>query len=140
VKDLTVEQLVADAPESGPFWEGMAAGSLRLQRCAGCGRLRCPPLTTCPYCGSPEAKWEEVEARGTLYSWVVSHFAFADWLGDDVPYTIGTVVLEGGPKLFARITGLDAAGLRAGMPLEGYFHQEGALPFVRFRPRAADGD
>jgi uncharacterized OB-fold protein len=140
VKGLTVERLVADAPESAPFWDGMAAGTLRLQRCGPCGKLRFPPLPACPYCGSAEAGWEEVAPRGTLYSWVVSHLAFAEWLAGEVPYTVGTVVLDGGPKLFARITGADPGRLGPGMQMEGYFYREGELPFLRFRPPAADGD
>jgi uncharacterized OB-fold protein len=137
---LTVEGLVAEAPESARFWEAMAAGELRRQRCGNCDRLRCPPLPTCPYCGALEAAWERVEPRGTLYSWVVTHIAFADWLAEDVPYTVGTILLDGGPKLFARVTRVEPADLRDGMELVGYFHAEGELPFLRFRPPPAHGD
>jgi uncharacterized OB-fold protein len=131
---LRVEDVVAQAPESARLWEALAQGRLELQRCDACRRLRFPPMSTCPLCGSGEYDWERVAARGTLYSWVVTHLAFDASLADDVPYVIGTVELEGGPRLFARLEGVSAETLEPGMGLEGVFCDEGGLPFLRFRP------
>lgn len=138
MSELTIERLVAETPEARPLWEALAAGRLELQRCGECRRLRFPPLPSCPYCSAPGGDWEPVEPRGTLYSWVVTHVAFDPAFADAVPYTVATVELDGGPRMFARLTGVEGDDLRAGIPLEGYFHPEGALPFLRFRP-AADG-
>ena len=38
-------------PDTAFFWEGTAAGELRIQRCAKCGVLRHPPGPMCPACG-----------------------------------------------------------------------------------------
>jgi uncharacterized OB-fold protein len=131
---LRLEDVVAQAPESAPLWEALAQRRLALPRCGACGRLRFPPLSTCPYCGSGDHAWEPVPARGKLYSWVVTHLAFDAALAGDVPYVIGTVELPDGPRIFARIEGAPVDALAPDMELEGVFGDEDGLPFLRFRP------
>ena len=36
------------SPDTAFFWDGTAAGELRIQRCGGCGALRHPPGPMCP--------------------------------------------------------------------------------------------
>jgi uncharacterized OB-fold protein len=40
-------------PDTAFFWDGTAAGELRIQRCAQCGAVRHPPGPMCPACGEP---------------------------------------------------------------------------------------
>ncbi|WCB91800.1 hypothetical protein DSM104299_00477 [Baekduia alba] len=134
---LRLEDVVAQAPESARLWEALAERRLELPRCGACRRLRFPPLSTCPYCGSSDHAWEPVQARGTLYSWVVTHVAFDASLADDVPYVVGTVQLPDGPRIFARLEGVAPAALAPDMALEGVFGDEDGLPFLRFRPAGA---
>ena len=137
---IELGQVLAATPEARPLWDGLGEGELRLQRCGHCERLRFPPVASCPYCGTPGGEWEPVEPRGRLYSWVVTHVAFDESLADQVPYTVATVQLDGGPRIFARLTDVDPAAIEAEMALEGYFHAEEGLPYLRFRPAArADG-
>jgi uncharacterized OB-fold protein len=131
--------VVAGSPESKPLWDALAEGRLELQRCENCGCLRFPPIASCPYCSTPDGTWEPVEARGRLYSWVVTHVPFDPSLADEVPYTVATVVLDAGPKMFARLTDVEPDQIRAEMELEGYPHVEDGLPYLRFRPAANDG-
>lgn len=137
---LSLADILATTPEGRPLWEGLGEGRLRLQRCGHCGRLRFPPVSSCPYCSTPGGEWEEIEPRGSLYSWVVTHVPFDDSLADQVPYTVATVELEGGSRIFARLTDAGPGELRAGMPLQGYFHEEEGLPYLRFRPAPGDDD
>jgi uncharacterized OB-fold protein len=132
--EFVVEQVVSDAPESAPLWAALAEGRLCLQRCGSCSRLRFPPIASCPYCAVAGGEWEEVELRGQLYSWVITHVAFAEELEAEVPYTIGTVEIAEGPRIFARLTDVAPEALRAGLPLEGYVVEESGLPYLRFRP------
>ena len=41
---------------SRPFWDGCAAGELRMQACGACGRLRFPPRPMCPWCRSTDVE------------------------------------------------------------------------------------
>ncbi len=36
---------------NAPFWEGLTAGEVRLQKCEGCGGYQYPPETFCYECG-----------------------------------------------------------------------------------------
>lgn len=139
MSDLTLDRILAETPEAKPLWDGLREGVLRLQRCGSCERLRFPPVGSCPYCGSPGGEWEEVSPRGTLYSWVTTHVPFEESLADQVPYVVATVELEAGPRIFARLTDLEAEP-SAGLALEGYFHDEDGLPFLRFRPAQASDE
>jgi uncharacterized OB-fold protein len=94
------------------FWEGIAAGTLLLQRCR-CGRLRHPPGPVCPACHSFE--WEAVAAsgRGRVYSYAVAHHPAIPPF--QYPNPIGLVELEEGPRIVARLVGVDPDAIRIGM-------------------------
>ena len=40
-----------------PYFRYCAEGEFRLQKCAGCGLLRYPPGTACPWCACAQAEW-----------------------------------------------------------------------------------
>ncbi|HVM40349.1 MAG TPA: MaoC family dehydratase N-terminal domain-containing protein, partial [Acidimicrobiia bacterium] len=50
------------------WWDGIAAGELRIQRCASCERLRHPAQPACAACGSLEWDWIVTSGRGEVYS------------------------------------------------------------------------
>lgn len=138
--DSDLKQVIGDSPESQPLWSGLAAGRLVLQRCGACARVRFPPLADCPYCSAPGGEWETVEPHGTIYSWVVTHFPFDDAHASEVPYAVVTVALDCGPRIFARLTDFEPLDLRADRRVNGYFHEESGLPYLRFRPRRVPAD
>jgi uncharacterized protein len=96
--------------DTAPFWEGCAAGELRVQRCDGCGHHRFPPAPLCPRCLSQSATWVTLSGRGRVRSAVtfrqLYHPAFAAML----PYTIGVVDLDEGPSLYAPVPATARAG------------------------------
>lgn len=115
--------------ESGPYWEAAARGVLLIKRCRACGRAHWYPRAHCPHCQADEVEWEAASGRGTVYSHTTVHQnsgrAFRDW----VPYRIGLVELEEGPRVFAFLRGPDAA-LGVGAPVTVGFESVGstALP------------
>ena len=129
--------------DSAFYWEGLGAGELRLQCCRDCGRHRFPPLPTCSHCGHPE--WETVVSpgRGRLYSWIVVHRAFSPAFADDVPYAIGTVELDEGCRMLARLE-LGDAKPQIDMALEPVFVTHDEWSEARFAPAStpagADAD
>ncbi len=99
---LSAQAPNADA-DSQFYWDGLRAERLLVQRCAACGRHRFPPMPACPSCGVPGGDVVELEARGTVYSWVVVHRAFDQAFRDEVPYTIAVVELAAGCRVLARL-------------------------------------
>ncbi|RKS70904.1 hypothetical protein BZB76_5384 [Actinomadura pelletieri DSM 43383] len=96
------EKLLPDiTPRNKPFWDGCAAGELRLQRCTDCGRYRFPDAPVCPQCLSGSASWEAVSGTGTLWSWCTMHQKYFAAFADEVPYRLVYVRLTEGPLVIS---------------------------------------
>ncbi|MFF7726311.1 bifunctional MaoC family dehydratase N-terminal/OB-fold nucleic acid binding domain-containing protein [Streptomyces sp. NPDC008001] len=120
--------------DNAPFWEGVAAHKLLIQRCTACGTLRFPWLPGCGRCGSPE--WGTVEAcgSGTVHSYVVVHHP--PFPAFDPPYAVVLVELTEGVRIISSITGVPHDGVRIGMSVELEFIRvdaEWELPVFRAR-------
>ena len=86
-------------PVAGPFWEGAAAGELRYQTCADCGRIRHPPRPMCPSCRSLDSTWLVASGRGTIWSFVIAHPPLLPAYADQAPYPVAVVTLAEDPSL-----------------------------------------
>lgn len=89
-----------DDPLTAPFWAASREGRLVAQRCAQCGYLRWPPGPVCNECLAPGGTWTELSPTGTLYSYAEYHRALDPAFADDVPYTVGLVELDDGPRMY----------------------------------------
>ncbi|HEY1831167.1 MAG TPA: OB-fold domain-containing protein [Acidimicrobiales bacterium] len=128
----TEEFLVPPADEETEgFWEGTAAGELRMQACGSCGRLRFPPRVMCPHCQSTVRRWVAVSGRGTIWSYVVPHPPLLPAYSPFAPFPVVTVTLEEDPtlrlvgNLLARADGpineIDPASIEIGEPVRVVF-------------------
>lgn len=122
-------------PETLPYWEGAAAGELRVQRCVDCGTPFFYPRTSCPACGSGELEWFTTSGRATLYSYTITHRP-APGFADDVPYAIAVVQLAEGPRMMANIVGVPNTPdhLVLDMELEVTFERRGDVALPQFTP------
>ena len=55
------------------WFEALAAGEVRVQRCSDCGLLRHPPGPMCPACHSLNFDSVPIEGTGAVHSFVVVH-------------------------------------------------------------------
>ncbi|WP_246002459.1 bifunctional MaoC family dehydratase N-terminal/OB-fold nucleic acid binding domain-containing protein [Allorhizocola rhizosphaerae] len=85
------------------FWEGTAAGQLRIQRCEACGRLRHPPGPMCPACGATSMGFVVSEGAGTVYSYVVHHHPPVP--GKRLPFVVALVELPEGVRVLGEFLG-----------------------------------
>jgi uncharacterized protein len=104
-------------PDTQPYWDGLNAHVLRLQRCADCGRVRHYPRPVCDACYSMHVEWIDATGRGRVHSWTTTHHAFHSGFKGDLPYTLVTVDLDEGVRMNAQLRGLDPAALRVGLPV-----------------------
>lgn len=120
-------------PETEPYWEGCAAGELRLQRCTTCDAHYFPPRPFCPTCLSDEVEWEALSGRGTLHTYVINHRAAP---GFEAPYAIAVVQLDEGPRMMANLVGIDPTpeALVLDMPLQVTFETRGEIQLPVFGP------
>jgi len=122
----------ATSRDNAFFWEGVAAGELRIQRCGSCRTLRHPPGPMCPGCQSLDWDFVVASGRGRVYSYVVAHhppippFAY--------PNAITLIELEEGTRLVSNVVGIDPDALTIGLPVEVAFtrvDEELVLPLFR---------
>jgi uncharacterized OB-fold protein len=103
--------------ESRPFWDGLKAHRLVLQRCAGCKTPRHYPRPMCHACFSLEHEWFAASGRGRVHSWMVSHHAFHRGFASQTPYMLLTVDMADGVRMVAPLVGNDASRLSLGLPV-----------------------
>ena len=121
-----------------PYWEGLRAGQLKLQRCVHCRTWWWSPVWRCAECGGWDLEWEGVEPRGRVFSWIRTHQAFAPEMAPIVPYVTVMVQLPqaGDRRLLGILVGPEE-GLDIGAEVEGVIQPASALtndqPVLRWR-------
>ena len=129
-------RLPAPSTESQPFWDALARHELVVQRCGSCGRFWFPPANRCQHCWSERFAWTAVSGRGRLYSFTVFRRAYAPELADQLPYVVGVVELDEGPRLITNVVGCEPDEVRVDMPVEVVFEDlADGVVLHAFRPR-----
>jgi uncharacterized protein len=118
-----------------PFWEGIAEGVLRVQRCGACGRYVFYPRAVCPYCASSKLDWVDASGRGRIHSYTVVHRAPPEYR-DEVPYVVALVELDEGVRMMARLVDVEPAAVSVDLPVEVAIQGDPRLPY--FRPRSSE--
>jgi uncharacterized OB-fold protein/acyl dehydratase len=97
------------------FFDGTKDGKLLIQRCQTCGQLRHPPGPMCRNCRG--LTWDHVEAsgRGTIYSFVVTHYPQVPAF--DYPLPIVLVELEEGVRMVMNVLDAEPDDVRIGLPV-----------------------
>lgn len=131
MSDAPMKPAPPESELSRPYWEAAAKGELVIQQCGSCGALRHYPRLICDQCYSDEVSWKSASGRGTIHSWTVAHHPFHPAFKDELPYTIVTVDLEEGPRALGRWSG-DMPEI--GLPVQGRFKIDGAMPELIFEP------
>lgn len=114
------------------FDQYLAEHKLMAARCTECGATYVPPRAICPSCHSEELDWNEVSGKGRLAAFTVIYsgptFMLQQGFDRRNPYVSGIVELEEGPRISARITGVDPAKpaeIQIGTPLNVDFVEVG---------------
>jgi len=101
------------------FWDGTAAGELRIQRCGGCGALRHPPGPMCPGCGAAKPEYMVAAGTGEVYSYVVQHHPPVP--GKSLPIVVALVQLTEGVRMVGELLRVSPERVRVGMPVRAEF-------------------
>ena len=111
-------------------------------RCRSCGTLSAVPRPICFSCHGKEVEWYEFSGKSRLSTFtcisIVPVAMTKRGYGRDNPYCTGVVTLEEGPRISARIVGVDGnnpqdikTGMELVLDLEDLDPQE---PSLAFRP------
>ena len=109
----------AVSPDTAFFWDGTAAGELRIQRCGGCGALRHPPGPMCPACGAARPGYVVAAGTGEVYSYVVQHHPPVP--GKQMPLVVALVALPEGVRMVGELLGVSPDRARIGLPVRVEF-------------------
>jgi uncharacterized protein len=123
---------VPDA-DTKPYWDGIADGELRLQRCEACGAAVFYPRAVCPHCFGGPLRWFTAAGTGRVYSYTVAHRAFGEF-EDQTPFTVALVDLDEGVRMLTRIVGTGPDGAAIGMPVQMTVEQIGDADLPCFCP------
>ena len=130
----------ADQPLTRPYWTALRQGQLQFQRCARCGHAWLPARAECPRCLAHDAHWEPAAGTGRLVSWVVFHRSYHAAFDHEVPYAVGIVELDEGPRMIARIASADdPEALRLDQPMRLSIRKYGSTAVPCFMPGPAAG-
>jgi uncharacterized protein len=119
--------------DTRPYWDGLKAGRLMLQRCADCGKVRHYPRPMCDGCYSMNVDWVQSTGKGTVHSYTISHHPFHPGFKEELPFVLITVDLEEGVRLNAQARGISAEEVRVGLSVKIGFEvatEEFSLPVV----------
>ena len=129
---IPASMLVQDS-DSRPYWEGLAQGELRIQRCNTCSKAVFYPRSICPHCHSDQLSWIVASGKGTIYSYTVAHQGFGPF-AEDVPFVIAIIELEEGTRMMSRIVDARRQDIVVGAAVRVTFESVGedlTLPYFR---------
>ncbi|HLZ62192.1 MAG TPA: Zn-ribbon domain-containing OB-fold protein [Ktedonosporobacter sp.] len=119
--------------DSRPYWEGLAQGELRIQRCNVCSKAVFYPRSICPHCHADQLAWIVASGKGTIYSYTVAHQGFGPFAAD-VPFIVAIVELEEGVRMMSRIVDAPRERVAVGVAVSVTFETVGedlTLPYFR---------
>jgi uncharacterized OB-fold protein/acyl dehydratase len=94
------------------FFEGTAAGELRVQTCNACGALRHPPGPVCPECHAMDRSYVVASGRGRVHSFLVHHAPQVP--GRRLPLPLALVELEEGVRMVGAVSAPEGHELAIG--------------------------
>src|SRR4051812_45597515 len=83
------------------FWEGTAAGELRIPKCNACGALRFPPGPACQSCDAYDRGHQVAAGTGTVFSYVVHRHPPVP--GKELPIVIALIDLDEGVRMVGEV-------------------------------------
>jgi uncharacterized OB-fold protein len=113
---------------SRPYWDGLRAGKLLVQRCAGCGTWQFGPEWLCHRCHAFDPPWVEVAPEGRVFSWERIWHPVHPALKDHGPYLVVLVELPqaGGLRMLGNLLGDPMRDTDIGEPVHGVFEAHDA--------------
>lgn len=119
-----------------PFWDGLAAGEVRIPRCDVCGAWTWYPRLRCSRCLSDRLTWTTVAGTAVLYTFTVTRQPIHPAFADETPQVQAIVTLDGcGVRMTSTLVEAEPGAVEVGQPLAPVFEPGGdGITLLRFRP------
>ena len=122
------------AAHNAAFWEGAAAGELRIRHCGSCGAVFRFAHVWCPVCWAPKPGWKVASGRGKVATFSVVHTPPSPAFAASVPYVLALVDLEEGVRMMSNVVGCDPQAVRIGMAVSVRFEDRDGVALPQFQP------
>ncbi|MCU1578079.1 MAG: hypothetical protein JWP19_283 [Rhodoglobus sp.] len=122
---------------SAEFWDGLAVGELRLQRCTDCDTAQFYPRPTCSTCGGA-VEWFVATGRGEVHTFTVVRANGVEPFASLVPYVFAVVQLEEGPRMLTNVIQCDPESVRIGTHVQLTPVAAGELVLPFFTPASRE--
>jgi len=99
------------------FYKFVSERKLMAAKCKKCGTMLLPPRPMCTKCFSSDLEWVELKNKGKLLTYTVIHVSPKQF-ESLIPYAVGIVKLEDGPKLPGMIQDVEPEKISVGMDLK----------------------
>jgi len=116
------------------YFEGCAAGELRVRHCPKCDAVFRFSYTWCPECWSPEIDYRVASGKATVTHFSVVHRAPYEAFDEEVPYVVALVDLEEGVRMMCNVIGCAPDSVHIGMKVKVCFEQRGDVTIPQFTP------
>jgi uncharacterized OB-fold protein len=114
-------------------------------QCKQCGAVYVPPRPICTGCHKSEMAWIEMKGKGKLAAFtsisIGPSFMIEEGYNRKNPYCVGVVELDEGPRVDARIEGVEPSkpeDIKVGMPMRVKFLHRGEsadkITYLAFEP------
>jgi acetyl-CoA acetyltransferase/uncharacterized OB-fold protein len=120
--------------DTAPFWQGGAAGALRLRECSLCNRVHHPSYQVCRHCHVPLTGWRAVAGTGVVVGTTVN---VQQWLPSfPPPCCIAVVALDDADsvRLTTNIVGVPPEEVAVGLGVRVTFEEQDGVWFPLFEP------
>ena len=112
------------------FWDGTAAGELRIPKCNACGALRFPPGPACQSCEAYDRGYQVAAGTGTVFSYVVHRHPPVP--GKELPIVIALIDLDEGVRMIGEVVDVDDLEIGARLRVDyNRIYDELTLPIWR---------
>lgn len=102
-------------PTAQPFWDGLAAGRVDLQRCSRCQAWVWYPRSRCPACLSADLTWTTIDGGGEIYTFTIARQPTNPAFAETENLILAVITLDVGPRMTTTIEGIDPGDVEVGM-------------------------
>jgi len=117
-----------------PYFEGTAAGELRVCHCHSCGALFRFNHAWCPSCWSQDLGFKVSSGRGKIEAYTVVYQAPYPAFDDRLPYVIALITLDEGVRMMSNVIGCAPDAVKVGLPVKVTFEKRGPVSLPMFVP------
>jgi uncharacterized OB-fold protein len=103
----SIEPIIND--QNAPFWEGALNGKLIMPWCQATEQFFWPPSPVSPFSMNAALAWKEAAPQGTLVAAVIYRRSYLKELEVIMPYAVGILALDCGPRLQVHLRDLELA-------------------------------